>query len=337
MILSKRAQPSHMSYPMNSELAPCLSSPELLASPSNTPLRGHKHTLSKPMSWLSRSSSSTSSRSIPHAAPKPYRISEPKLGSSSEQSSLRRSGPLGAGATIVRTPQEALSGSPHAFELTSEDDSEGAKTDTPLHDTEKNESGFLPLRPSSPPLPPLPDISDAEAEARQSVSSTSAPLSDQVRHSNSSSSPSPAAHRSSSRPTLLVYSNAPSRSMIALPVDADPIPPQPPFEAVLLSSIPDRTIDPSKLIVTLETCTTAYRTTLRSLISRPSHLSRYILSLLSPSSETASMYSNTSADASLAQHNNWFDSVFRDHFASSGCLPQFSTGIHLFLDRPSTP
>lgn len=332
MTLPKRVQcsPSHMS-----ELAPCFSSPELLASPPATPPRGHhKHTLSKPMSWLSRSSSSTSTRSssIPHAAPKPTRISEPKLGSSLEQFNFHRSGPLGSGATIVRTPQEALSGSSRTFELISE---EGIKEDILLDDTEKNQNRLPPL-PSSPPLPPLPDISDAEAEDKQSISTTSVPLSDSVPHPRSSSSASPAPRRSSSRPTLLANSRAPSHSIPVLPADVDPIPPQPPFEAILLSSIPDGAVDPSKLIVTLETCTTTYRTLLRSLISRPSHLSRYLTSVLTPASETASMYSNAS-DTSLTQHSNWFNSVFREHLTSSGCLPQSPTGIHVFLDRPSAP
>ncbi|KAG8218852.1 hypothetical protein J3R82DRAFT_4531 [Butyriboletus roseoflavus] len=339
MILSNRVQrsPHHTSYPTNSELAPSFSSPELRVSPLATQPRGHKHTLSKKMSWLSRSSSSTSNRSIPqaHAAPKPTRISEPKFGNSLEQFTFHRSGPLGSGATIVRTPQEALSGSSRAFKLMSEE--QEVQGDTVLHNTEKHESRLLPPLPSSPPLPPLPDMPDAEGEGRLSVSSTRVPLSDHVMHPPPSDSPSPPAQRSSSRPTLLPHphSRAPSRSTPTLPADADPIPPPPPFEAILISSIPDGAIDPSKLIVTLETCTTTYRTSLRSLVSRPSHLSRYVTSLLSPGSETASLYSNAS-EISLSQHSNWFNSLFRDHLASSGCLPQ-SSSIHIFLDRPSAP
>ena len=329
MTLPKRVQrtPSraHLSYPTNSELAP---TPEL-ASPPTTPPRGHKHSFSKPMTWLHRSSSSTSTRSVPHAAPKPTRISEPKGGSSLEQFSFHRSGPLGSGATIVRTPQEALSG---VFDQISED---GVERDTSSHDTEKNDSRLLPQLPPSPPLPPLPDIPDTEG-GRLSGSPAIVPLSDHVPQARSSGSASPAAHLSSSRPTLLAYSPAPSRSIPSLPADTDLTPPQPPFEAILLSPIPDGAIDPSKLIITLETCTTTYRTSLRSLVSRPSHLSRYITSLLSPVSETASIYSNVS-DASSVQRSNVFNSVFRDHLASSGFLPQSSTGIHVFLDRPSTP
>ncbi|KAI9574470.1 hypothetical protein HD554DRAFT_2011261 [Boletus coccyginus] len=319
---------------MNSELAPCFSTPELLASPPTTPPRGHKHSFSKPMSWLNRSSSSTSSHFTPHAAPKPTRISEPKGGSSLEQFHFHRSGPLGSGATIVRTPQEALSGSTRPFGLISED---GVEPDILLHDTEKSETRFLPSLPPSPPLPPLPDIPHTEGLGdRLSGSPSSIPLSDHAPHPRSLGSQSPAAHPSS-QPTLLAHPHVTSRSIPSPPpVDTDVIPPQPPFEPILLSPIPDGAIDPSKLIVTLETCTTTFRTSLRSLVSRPSHLSRYITSLLSPVSETASIYSNTS-DASSVPRSNGFNSVFRDHLASSGFLSQPSTGIHVFLDRPSAP
>ncbi|KAF8558771.1 hypothetical protein OG21DRAFT_1493623 [Imleria badia] len=336
MILSKRVQRSpsraHISYPTSSELAPCVSSPELLASPPTTPPRGHnKHSLSKPMSWLNRSSSSTwtSNHLAPHAAPKPTRISEPKAGSSLEQFNFHRTGVLGSGATIVRTPQEALSGSTRGLNLKSED---GMKED--IADTEKNESKSPPPRPSSPPLPPLPDIPDTGG--RLSGSPASVSVSDWDHVPPRPSSPSPAAHFSASRPTLVAHSRAPSRSIPTPPADTNLIPPQPPFEAILLSPIPDGAIDPSRTIVTLETCTTTYRTSLRSLVSRPSHLSRYITSLLSPVSETASIYSNAS-DASSAQHSNGFSSFFRDHLASSGCISQSSVGIHIFLDRPSAP
>lgn len=340
MILSKRVQrpPSHthVSYPVNSELAPCFSTPELLASPPTTPPRGHKHSFSKPMSWLNRSSSSTSSHSTPHAAPKSTRISEPKAGSSLEHFHFHRSGPLGSGATIVRTPQEALSGSTRAFGQISED---GVEPDILLHDTENSETQFLTSLPPSPPLPPLPDIPDTEGledRLRLSGSPASIPLSDHAPHTRSSGSPPPAAHSSSSRPTLVAQSPILSHSIPSPPADTDLIPPQPPFEAILLSPIPDGAIDPSKFIVTLETCTTTFRTSLRSLVSRPSHLSRYIMSLLSPASETASIYSNVS-DASSVQRSNGFNSVLRDHLASSGLLSQSSTGIHIFLDRPSAP
>ena len=333
MILSRRAPSSHIPSPLSSELAPCP-----LASPPIIPPRPHKHSFSKPMSWLNRSSSSVSTHSISQGTPKTSRISEPKVGSSLDQFIFHRSGQLGSGATIVRTPQEALSGSFRVFEVTNE--AQEVEQDTlPQNHTEQEETTLLPPLPPSPPLPPLPDISDTRGEAggsSLSVGSTSVPLSDHASHSRSSGSTSPKTHRSSSRPTMLAHSRMPSRATAAPVVDTDVVPPQPPFEAILLSPTPDGPTDPSKIIVTLETCTTTYRASLRTLVSRPSHLSRYLTSLLSPVSETASLYSNSS-DASLVQYKNGFSSVFRDHFASSGCLPRSPNTIHVFLDRPSAP
>ncbi|KAG6378924.1 hypothetical protein JVT61DRAFT_13209 [Boletus reticuloceps] len=335
MILSSRVQRSprtHASYPTNSELAPCYSAPEPLASPPTTPPRGHKHSFSS-ITWLNRSSSSTSSHSAPYPAPKPTRISEPKIRSSLEQLSFHRVGPLGSGATIVRTPREALFGSTDGtFAQTTE--VAGLKQDIFMHEAEKNECRLLSV-PPSPPLPSLPDIPDTEGD-RLSSNPATISLSDHRPPPRSSSSPSSPAHVSSSPPTMLEHSCTPSCSTATLPADTNLIsPPPPPFEAILLSPIPEGAINPSKFIVTLETCTTTYRTTLRSLASRPSHLSRYITSLLSPISETTSVYSNSS-DASSGQNSSDFSAFFRDYLASSGCLPQ-SSGIHVFLDRPSAP
>ena len=339
MIASRRAQrsPSQISYQVNSELAPCFSSPDILASPPTTPPRAHKHTLSKPMAWLNRTSSFTSSHSVPHVTPKPTRISEPKVGSSLDQIAFQRSGPLGSGATIVRTPREALFGSSSTFEQISE--KQGTERGILLHShAEESEDTLLPPLSHSPPLPPLPDISDAagedEGEGGLSASPTSISLSDHTSCPRSSGSLDSKTQRSSPQPTVQAQSRAPSRSIPAIPTEAD-IPPQPPFKAILLSPIPDGSLDPSKFIITLETCTTTYRTSLCTLVSRPSHLSHYITSLLSPTSETASIHSNASG-ASPAQHSNGFSPVFRDHLTSLGCLPQ-SNVIHIFLDRPSAP
>ncbi|KAF8450296.1 hypothetical protein L210DRAFT_3639436 [Boletus edulis BED1] len=329
MILSSRVHRSphtHASYPTNSELAPCYSTPEPLASPPTTPPRGHKHSFSS-ITWLNRSSSATSSHSAPYPAPKPTRISEPKFRSSLEQLNFHRVRPLGSGATIVRTPQEALFGSTDGtFAQTTE--VAGLKQDI-MHEAGKNESRLLSV-PPSPPLPSLPDILDTEGDGLSSNPATIS-LSDHRPPPRSSSSPS----SSSSPPTLLEHSRTPSCSTATLPADTNLFSPPPPFEAILLSPIPEGAINPSKFIVTLETCTTTYRTTLRSLASRPSHLSRYITSLLSPMSETTSVYSNSS-DASSGQNSSDFSAFFRDYLASSGCLPQPS-GIHVFLDRPSAP
>ncbi|KAF9247097.1 hypothetical protein BU15DRAFT_38501 [Melanogaster broomeanus] len=326
----KRVQrsPPLISNPISSELAPYTSSSPL-ASPPSTPPRGHKHSLSKPMTWLSRNTSSNSSHwhSTAYAAPKPIRISEPKFDNSLEIFDIKRGGLLGSGAIVVRTPQEALSGSGQLFgQITEEQE---VKEDILLQVVEANEGRHLPPLSTSPPLPPLPACH----------SSISRPLREDVPPSCPTRPcpplPTPA-RRSSLKPHLRSSSSDPSHPVPTLPANIAPTPTQPSFDAILLSSVPDSAIDPSKIIVTLETCTMTYRTSLRSLTSRPSYLSSYLTSLLLPASETASIYSHAS-DSSLAQQSNGFNSVFHDHLTSSGCLGQSSTNIHVFLDRPSAP
>ncbi|KIJ70509.1 hypothetical protein HYDPIDRAFT_105258 [Hydnomerulius pinastri MD-312] len=344
MIVPKRVQrsPPLISYPITSELAP-YTSPSPLASPPSTPPRGHKHSLSKPMTWLSRSSSSTSNLSIAHAAPKPVRISEPKFDNSLEIFNIKRGGTLGSGATVVRTPQEALSCSGQLFGNIDEEE-EDAQKSILLEDLEEDEGRHLPPLPASPPLPPLPPSSSSlplSGSDRTSGSSTSLPLREPALPPPCPTRPPPpapatvTARRPSLKPRMRSCSSDSSQPVPALPANIAPTPPQPPFEAILLSSVPDSAIDPSKIIVTLETCTMTYRTSLRSLTSRPSYLSSYVTSLLSPASETASIYSHAS-DASVVQQNNGFNSILHDHLTSSGCLPQSST-VHVFLDRPSAP
>ncbi|KAF8843135.1 hypothetical protein BDN67DRAFT_964777 [Paxillus ammoniavirescens] len=334
----KRVQrsPPLISYPITSELAPYTSSSPL-ASPPSTPPRGHKHSLSKPMTWLSRSSSATSNHSIAHAAPKPIRISEPKFENSLEIFGIKRGGPLGSGATVVRTPQEALSSSGQPFGLISEE--EEVKTEVLLQDMAGDEGRHLLSLPASPPLPPLPLSDSSLLDDGACSNAINLPLREHIPPSCPTRPLPPApveARRPSLKPRLRPSSSGSSNPVPALPTNIAPTPPQPPFDAILLSSAPDSAIDPSKIVITLETCTMTYRTSLRSLTSRPSYLSSYITSLLSPASETASIYSNAS-DASLAQQNNRFNSAFYDHLASSGCLRQSSTNIHVFLDRPSAP
>jgi hypothetical protein len=107
-------------------------------------------------------------------------------------------------------------------------------------------------------------------------------------------------------------------------------PPPPAFKPILVSEVPTSAIDSSKIIVTLETCTASHRTTLDTLMSRPSHLSSYISSLFRESrseSDGSSVYSNASDDMS----------TFRHHLISQGLLPKALFTMHIFLDRPSAP
>ncbi|KIK95581.1 hypothetical protein PAXRUDRAFT_826853 [Paxillus rubicundulus Ve08.2h10] len=333
----QRSPPLMISYPITSELAPYTSSSPL-ASPPSTPPRGHKHSLSKPMTWLSRSSSSTSNHPIAHAAPKPIRISEPKFENSLEIFGIKRGGPLGSGATVVRTPQEALSSSGQPFGLISEE-KEQVKTEVLSQDMAGDEGRHPSFLPPSPPLPPLPLGDSSILDDGTCNNAVNLPLREHIPPSCPTRPlpPAPnAARRPSLKPRLRSSSSGSSNPVPALPANIAPTPLQPPFDAILLSSAPDSAIDPSKIVITLETCTMTHRTSLRSLTSRPSYLSSYVTSLLSPASETASIYSNAS-DVSLAQQNIKFNSVFYDHLASSGCLRQSSTNIHVFLDRPSAP
>ncbi|KAI6047132.1 hypothetical protein EDC04DRAFT_589126 [Pisolithus marmoratus] len=332
--------PPSISYPVAAELASLPSSS--LASPPTTPPRGHKHSLSKPMSWLNRSASSTSSLPHPrHPAPKPVRISEPKFDNSLEIFNIKRGSPLGSGAMVVRTPQEALCGSQvsQLFGSLQEEEDEQQQN---IGSVDEIESGTLPPPPGSPPLPPLPAEEDPPAPNGSNLSTNSAlslPLQQlPLPYPSRPPPPIPNATTTARHPSL--EHSRESTDIIppvpSIPENIPPIPPQPPFEAILLSAVPDGAVDPANIIVALETCTTTFRTTLRTLTSRPSHLSKYIVSLLSHESETASVYSHAS-EASAIQHDNAFSAAFHDHLTSAGFLSQTSSNLHIFLDRPSAP
>lgn len=106
---------------------------------------------------------------------------------------------------------------------------------------------------------------------------------------------------------------------------------------ILVSSVPSSAIDRSKIIVSLETDTKTYRTTLNTLTSRPSFLSAYLNTLLRPrrDSDAESVYSHLSDVPSTP--DDTFNSIFHNHLTSSGLLPQSSSSMHIFLDRPSAP
>jgi len=335
MLGPKRVQrsPPSISYPIPAERAPVSSSS--LVSPPSTPPRGHKHTLSKPMSWLSRSATSTSLPPPRQPTPKPVRISEPKFDNSLEIFNVKRGGPLGSGAVVVRTPQEALCGSQVSHLFGSVEEENEHKNTASLEQVEENQPRTLPSLPDSPPLPPLPDKAEDSAPLGGSNPASNSSLSLPLQQLPPPFAPSvPVPRRSSLK--FYRHSTDQSPPVPALPENISPTPPQPPFEAVLLSAVPDSAIGPAKIIVTLETCTTTYRSTLRTLTSRPSFLSNYIVSLISHGSETASVYSRAS-DSSMAQQSLTFNSILHDHLTSAGCLPQFSSNLHIFLDRPSAP
>lgn len=281
--------------------------------------------------WLSRTSSSASSTNAPYAPSKPVRISEPKLSSAFDPFSMQRSGVLGSGAVIVRTPQEALAGTNVSM----------YETEPRVQSPSRPEDRYEP--PMSPPLPPIPDFEDDEEEepeqevkeaehvtpSRSSTPSrpTRAPPPIPVED-NLLASPPLATRRSSLKSSATNSEYFPP--VPALPANVPPSPPQPPFEPILLSPIPTGAVDPSKTIVTLETCTSTYRSSLQTLISRPSYLSAYLKSLL-PSQD------RDDDEESIRDDESAFNSIFHHHLTSSGLLSQSSSNIHIFLDRPSAP
>ncbi|KAG0709699.1 hypothetical protein DFH29DRAFT_820046 [Suillus ampliporus] len=346
MIVSKRPQHSPLapiSYPTATELAlNHFSLSSSLVSPPSTPPRGHKPSISKPMIWLTRntsSSSNTSPHNIP-AAPKPIRISEPRFDGSLEIFNIKRSGPLGSGAMVVRTPREALSGTSVLFGV--EDD--GGQRES-VFETSPEEGMGLPALLDNPPPPPskLPlQLSTTPIPTPTNNSSSSLPVKETSTPPCPTRPPPPPPPVSSSTTLRPAIKARTSRSLAdnlppvpPLPVNVSATPPQPPFEPILLSPVPSSAIDPSKIIVTIETSSATHRTTLRTLISRPSYLSSYVTSLLPRKSIAASLYSNASDISELP--DNSFNAMFHDHLASSGFISQSSLNIHVFLDRPSAP
>ena len=304
------------------------SSQSTITLPPSPPPRGRRPSVSNVMPWLSRSSTQSS-------APKPTKILDPKFIRSIELVSQQRSGVLGTGATVVRTPDEALRET--GVRLTF--DGKGRDIDYTISRTsgESKGSGSImsdaPIDdcPQSPPLPPLPieedqDLVEPEFNAEPPAEPPKAP------HRPSRSPPSIPVSAPSLRSSLKAKSAVSNDELSPVPplpanISTSPLPP--PFRPILISEVPTGAIDLTKIIVTLDTCTATFRTTLHTLKSRPSHLSDYLSSLFiaSERSSASSVYSTASDDMS----------VYRHHLASQGLLSQNSFSIHLFLDRPSAP
>ncbi|KAG1755631.1 hypothetical protein EDB19DRAFT_1662275 [Suillus lakei] len=308
-------------------------------SPPSTPSRSHRPSISKPMIWLTRNTSSSSSTSPHGVAAAPIRISEPRFDGSLEIFHVKRSGPLGSGAIVVRTPQEALSGTSALFDV--EDD--GGQRESAFEAPSEEGMGSPALPDDPPPVPSKSSLesSTSAISASTNSSSSSLPARETSVPPCPTRPPPPAPMTSSTilRPVIKaktspsVAENLPP--VPPLPVNVSATPRQPPFEPILLSPVPSSAIDPSKIIVTIETSSATHRTILRTLISRPSYLSNYVTSLLPRKSVAASLYSNASDISELPE--NSFNAMFHDHLASSGLISQSTMNIHVFLDRPSAP
>lgn len=342
-----------------------------------SPLRQHRPSLSSSMQWIAT------------------KTAKSKQSRSSEQPSIRnvighRNGVLGAGAQIVRTPDEALRESgmlpqtPSTSELL-----------VPQH---PRESGSLPQVPSTQELfalprktsslPQAPSTQELLALPRESGSLPQAPSTRELLALSRKSGTTPSTQESLALPlefgTLpqapesvaaqqLQYDSLSSPPLPPLPSDSesdsdsdheieDPVPIRvrrsrplpdfkfpdlltprelefsapltpPPFDPILFSDLPDHLVDRSKVVVTIETCTVTYRTTIATLTCRPSFLSSYVDSLFPrqrTDSTASSVYSTSSDDIS----------TFKRHLASQGLLAAPSNtpiSLHIFLDRPSTP
>ncbi|KAJ7754255.1 hypothetical protein DFH07DRAFT_743975 [Mycena maculata] len=313
--------------------------PDAPLSPTTTS-RGRRPSISNPMHWLSRNSTQSSVGST-----KPTRISEPKLIRSDRSleilgTSPQRAGVLGSGATVVSTPDEALKdtrvrlnhdgfGEEHRQQREQAEEGQEIEYHSPSSGSSSEDEDEIPSPPDSPPLPPLP--SDPEEKSTYFDVATQ-PF----------SMPPPRPCRAVPiTPTLVLRPSLKStraESVVAspvvpaLPANISTTPVPPPFNPILVSEAPSSTVDRSRIIVSLETCTATYKTTLDTLSSRPSFISNYIASLFGrrrSDSIASSVYSTASASDDM--------SAYRRHLTSQGLLPQSSSSVHIFLDRPSEP
>lgn len=348
-----RSPPPQISNPMPAEQVDYYSptrSDTPLASPPKTPPKGHRPSFSKGINWLSRGSGSSGS-SVPHGSPhKPIRISEPKFTNSLEILHAPRSGALGSGATVVKTPHEAL-----CVQLTEEEEAFDIKSEHGDIENGEDECVRLPSPPHSPALPPLPqEDSDSLSELSvfKKASTSSLPIiapvassskhasqwgQDTLRHGlKAAAGKSLSHHTQGSLKSRKSSGSSLSIPEVPLPADVTASVVAPPFDPILVGPSPTTSIDPSKIIVSVETATSTQRTTMTTLTSRPSHLSLYLNSLLSKADpDAASVYSQASEVST--PHDTSFNSIFHQHLTSSGLLSQASSAIHVFLDRPSAP
>lgn len=292
-------------------------------------------------SWLSRSPTPQGSQ-VHFLTSKPSKVAEQKVARTIDIVSGARTGALGSGAIVVRTPDEALRDTGvrinYAVQNQSassreKQDKKDEKPDKPVRSKHKRgPSKQVPLSPpTSPPLPPLPLPEEDEARLLEGETVIETP-----RPTRSL----PDLHRSLSKRSSLklpkALSISHSNSSSEEPPSVPPLPSHiaastqpPPFSPILVSEPSSMIVNRNKVIVTLETCTQTYRTTLPTLTSRPSHLAKFLSSLYclpTPTSAISSVYSSESEDMAL----------YRQHLTSQGLVP-LSSNVHLFLDRPSAP
>ncbi|KAK1236639.1 hypothetical protein PQX77_000191 [Marasmius sp. AFHP31] len=269
-----------------------------------------------------------------------------------------RTGPIGFGATIVRTPEEALQDTRVCLTRydTKGADELGQKPQIQYTSHIPSPiSATISLPFSSSSLPPTPgeqepsDADDADVDTQESgdhdryddepeeVIEQDEPFADGPSSPPRPSRACPPVPYDPPRPSLKSTPHCSTEDVSEIPpLPANVIPSmlQPEFQAILLSDVPAAgQVDFSKTVITLETCTQTYRTTMDTLTSRPSHLSAYLISLFprKRSDSNASSVYSTSSDDDM--------STYRNHLACQGLISsqKSSTNLHVFLDRPSAP
>lgn len=288
-------------------------------SPPKTPPRVRRPSvqlqLSNPIAWLSRASPEKPSG--PQQAAKPVRISEPQFTNSLDLMMIPRNHALGTGATVVRNANEALISSVHEAGQYLEQDV--PVDETPLVYEDYRELPPLPLSPSPKhgPLPLLSSRAFSSPGLKPSRAVPPTPLENDTQPTEPSS-------YFPSVPPLFHELHAPRM--------------QPPLDPVVISPMVGPVIDMSKTIITVETTSASHRTTLKTLMSRSSHLSRWLERTLSLGTsrdgdeDSLSRLSRSSdSDASA------FYSIYHKHLNQTGVIPMSSSPMHIFLDRPSGP
>ncbi|KIY74064.1 hypothetical protein CYLTODRAFT_484819 [Cylindrobasidium torrendii FP15055 ss-10] len=242
--------------------------------------------------WLTRNGSDKGTIKSSHKPTKSIEVLSPRFGA------------LGTGATVVRTPDEALKDS-------------GILLDERTRGSPTPSGGER-------QLPMLPTEVESDGESEQ--------VGDYVV-TGKATPPPPRPTRS---PPLCPRSDSSTSTPLVLAPDLTAAPPRPPFHVILLSDAPPPTVDRSKVIVSLETCTTTYRTTLTTLLSQPSYLAEYLLSLFPQTSRRTSAESLYSTDSEGDDEEQNTQDMYRHHLRSQGLLSDTKPFvIFLFLDRPS--
>ena len=299
-------------------------------------VKSHKSkqsSLSGTMSWLSGNKSTK----VPYSATSPpLRISEPKLNDAFGRVEQAPS------VTIVRTPQEALTFLQKDKEKVREDSFEYVDTRPKRAGSQRSQTDGrfasrnpCPSPPTSPPLPPLPDLARVSPRSPTKPVTIRTPPQVPLPQVPQPIPSPPRTVKASYPPSLNEYSMGP-------PVETAPPPSPlpPPFDPILLSTVPSLPIDPKKTIVTLETSTESLKTTMATLISRETcHFTEYFSSILTEAwkkqrSEASSVYSQSSG---IEENLDSINSIFANHISASGLLAPTPAALHVFLDRPSAP